>query len=454
MKTKPPENHLIGCIFVAVILLSQTLKAQTPLVNYVAEGLESNIILQQKKISLQQAKQSLQIAKSYFLPSINVLADYTSGQGGRSIGIPVGDLLNPVYTSLNQLTETNSFPQIENVSQDFFPNNFYDAKVRASVPIINTDLHVNRSIQQQKIVLQEYEVTAYKRQLVLEIKTAYYNYLSALEAIKIYESALELMRRNVALNESLLKNGKSLPANYLRSKSELERVKADLNNATNQSLNAKKYFNFLLNKDLDTAIEIHNSFDEVGPVTDPITVEQREELYMLKTAQEINASSLQLYKLSRLPKVNGFIDLGTQASDWQFNNDSRYYLVGIQLSLPIFQGFRNNTLIRQTKLDVEKARLDVKNTEAQLQVAADIAQHNLQTARQNYAAAEEQLTAAKSYYHLIDRGYKEGVNSLIEFIDARNQLTSSELQLNLRQFEMLVAAAHVERETSSYILNH
>src|SRR5690606_10949430 len=121
------------------------------------------------------------------------------------------------------------------------------------------------------------------------------------------------------------------------------------------------------------------------------------------------------------------IDLGAQASDWQFNNNSRYYLVGVQLSVPIFQGFRNNLLIRQTKLDVAKSALDVKNTTAQLQVAADVAQHNLETAKQNYTAAEEQLTAARSYYHLIDRGYKEGVNSLIEFIDARNQLTSSEL---------------------------
>src|SRR5688572_18827550 len=143
-------------------------------------------------------------------------------------------MMNPVYSTLNQLTESNDFPQIENVNQDFYPNNFYDAKVRTSVPVINTDLVINRSISQQKVLLSEFEVNAYQRELVLEIKTSYYRYRAALEAVKIHESAQELVTRNVAINESLVKNGKSLPANYLRSKSELEKVRSDVNSAKRQ----------------------------------------------------------------------------------------------------------------------------------------------------------------------------------------------------------------------------
>src|SRR5688572_5311755 len=120
--------------------------------DYIKEGLERNLVLQQKNISLTQAQQSLQIAKSYFLPSISLLADYTSGEGGRSISIPVGDLLNPVYTSLNEMTQSDVFPQVENVEQNFFPKNFYDARVRTSVPLVNTDLYLNRTIQGQQVM--------------------------------------------------------------------------------------------------------------------------------------------------------------------------------------------------------------------------------------------------------------------------------------------------------------
>jgi outer membrane protein TolC len=79
-----------------------------------------------------------------------------------------------------------------------------------------------------------------------------------------------------------------------------------------------------------------------------------------------------------------------------------------------------------------------------------LSRNNLLNARQNYRASRDQLTSSRSYFNLIDKGYQQGVNTLIEFIDARNQLTTAELQLNLRHFEMLIAQAHLERQTSSF----
>jgi outer membrane protein TolC len=175
---------------------------------------------------------------------------------------------------------------------------------------------------------------------------------------------------------------------------------------------------------------------------------------MVQTLKQINESTLKMSKLSRLPKVNAFLDLGTQAYDWKYNNDSRYYLVGVQLSIPIFQGFRNDITIRQNKLEIEKTQTQLINTRRQLELATSLATNKLQTTMQNYQAAHEQLKTAESYFKLIDKGYKEGVNSLIEFLDARNQLTSSQLQLNLRQLEVLTAEAQVERETASYSLEN
>jgi outer membrane protein TolC len=455
MKSFFLENIPKGLPAAALLtLLSVILHAQPALENYVQEGLKSNLVLQQKNLSLQQAQQSLQIARSYFLPSVTLLTDYTSGEGGRSISIPIGDLLNPVYTSLNQMTQSDAFPEVENVKQNFFPHNIYDARVRTSVPIINTDLYINRTIQSQQVMLKEYEVEIYKRDLVLDIKAAYFNYLSAIAAVKIYESGLVLVNKNVEINESLLRNGKSLPANYLRSKSEAERVKSELNSARNRVVNAQKYFNFLLNKDLERNIETDVTSLASAPAPDTVSTayRQREELQLLQTVREINLSTLRMNKLNRMPKVNAFLDLGSQESDWKFNGDSRYYLVGVQLALPLFQGFRNNMTIRHTRLEVQKTEFNLQNTTRQVQLAASVARNDLHTTTQNYQAAQEQLKSAQSYFNLIDKGYQQGVNSLIEFLDARNQLTSSQLQLNLRLFEMLTAEARLERETASYIL--
>jgi outer membrane protein len=44
------------------------------------------------------------------------------------------------------------------------------------------------------------------------------------------------------------------------------------------------------------------------------------------------------------------------------------------------------------------------------------------------------------------------VNSFIEFLDARNQLTSAQLQLNISKYRFLAGLAEFERQTAGYQL--
>lgn len=443
-------NRLTALTLLLLITCSARLNAQHRLENYVREGLENNVVVQQKSIAYEQAQRTLQIAAGYFLPSVTLLADYTSGEGGRSISIPVGDMLNPVYASLNQLTQSDAFRQIDNVEQNFFPRNFYDTRVRTSVPLLNTDLYANRSIQREQVAIRNHELMAYKRQLVMEIKTAYYQYLGATAAVGILESGLGLVTRNVEVNASLLKNGKALPANYQRSKSELERVRAELNSAQNRASNARKYFNFLINRDLESEVETdHGGEDDIHELS---PVGMREELQALRSLQAVNEASLRMSRQVFIPKINGFLDLGSQASDWRVNSQSTYYLVGVQLSVPIFQGNRNVMTIRSNALELRKSELELANTTERLALSTQVAEGDWATARANYAAAVEQSKSAQSYFNLIEKGYRQGVNTLIEFLDARNQLTASALQQNLKYYEVLGCVARVERELASYPL--
>ncbi|MBI2416566.1 MAG: TolC family protein, partial [Ignavibacteriales bacterium] len=68
--------------------------AQASLDDYVRMGLENNIALKQKNIPVGHAELALKTAQSYFFPSVSLKMDYTSGEGGRAINIPVGDMLN------------------------------------------------------------------------------------------------------------------------------------------------------------------------------------------------------------------------------------------------------------------------------------------------------------------------------------------------------------------------
>lgn len=442
----------------AMLCLAGNAAAQQPVLDrYIDSAFANNIVLQQKNISLERAGAALDIAKGWFLPTVSFQMGYQTAGGGRDINLPLGDMLNGVYSTLNQLTGSNNFPQLNNQRINFLPNNFYDAKVRTTMPVYNPDLRFNKKIAEQQIVLNEYEVDIYKRQLVQSIKTAYFNYLTALRSVAIYRNALELANEGKRVNQKLLDNGKGLPAYVLRSNSEIEQVNAQINTAEQQAENAKLYFNFLLNREQASAIDTsYNPDEEISTIggmltTQPLSV-NREELKALQQAVTINETVWQMNKQVYMPRLNAFLDLGSQAEDWKINSQSRYYLFGLQLEVPIFAGNRNKNKIKQSQLDVQAARLNLEQVRQQLSLGSSAARNTLKASWQTYTATEKQLEAASSYQRLIERGYREGSNTFIETVDARNQFTQAQLLQVINQYKVLIAAADLERETASYLI--
>jgi outer membrane protein len=314
-----------------------------PIESYIREGFESNLVLQQKHVSLQKALLALKTAKSMFLPSVDMQFNYQTADGGRNIPLPLGDLMNGVYATLNQLAGTQDFPQLENETIGFLPKNYYDARIRTTIPIINTDIYYNKKISSQQVILREYEAEIYRRELVKNIKLAYYNYLSALKAVDIYRSSLQLAEEGKRVNEKLLEKGKGLPAYVQRANSEIASAQSQLTAARQQVDNARLYFNSLLNRQADSPVDIAFNIDEEMAeagisLTGATEVMMREELKSLGQVVSLNETVVRMNKSYRVPKLNGFLDLGSQSEDWNYDGQSRYYMAGLQLNIPVFEG--------------------------------------------------------------------------------------------------------------------
>jgi outer membrane protein TolC len=126
----------------------------------------------------------------------------------------------------------------------------------------------------------------------------------------------------------------------------------------------------------------------------------------------------------------------------------------MQLDIPIISGKRNLNKIKQSVLDVDLAKKTLELTHNQVNLALQIAQKNLNQTWVAYRASQKQIDAANTYQRLIEKGYREGVNTYIETLDARNQWTNAQLLLNLNQFKILIAATQVEREAATYPLKN
>ena len=76
----------------------------------VAEALESNLGLTAVQAGVDQRLAALDAARARFLPTLDLQLRYSRADGGREIELPVGDLLNPVYSSLNSLLAASGQP--------------------------------------------------------------------------------------------------------------------------------------------------------------------------------------------------------------------------------------------------------------------------------------------------------------------------------------------------------
>lgn len=442
------------CMLIGLNTWGQTSHRQ--LDDYITTAFAQNQGLKEQQFDLDRAMAALKEAQAMYLPTVSLLGSYTKSSGGRTIDVPVGDLVNPVYTALNQLTNSNKFPQLKNESFLLNPDNFYDAKVRTSLPLINAEIRYNKLIKQQLITSQQAAVNVYKRALVKDIKTAYYRYYQSLQSIATYNSAMTLIKENIRENESMLRNGVRNGTALLRSQTEKEKTNAALIQAQHSTQNAKSYFNFLLNRSLhDTVIvEPEVVADIIASPDTSAGTRQREELKQLRTLQQVYTLDYKLQRSGFIPKLNTFIDLGSQGFDFNVNNKTRYYLWGVNLQWDIFTGGQRKYKAEQSKANFNAATAQLDQTSQSLQLQLDQAYHNYQSAKAAYKSIAAQLVFAGKYYNDQLKAYRAGQLLYLELIDAQDQLTGARLQMADAQANLQITLAELERDQATYPINN
>ena len=437
----------------SLIHITDVLKAQKRLDGYIQEGLKSNQSIRQQDFVLEKNISVLNEAKSMFLPEVVFSTTYTKADGGRTIDFPAGDLLNGAYATLNQLTGSNTFPQLQNQSILINPDNFYDAKFRTTLPILNAELIYNKRIRQQQVDLQKTEVLLYKRELVKDIKIAYYNYLKASNASSIYQSSLKLVEEGQRINTRLYENGKVNRTVVMRSQNEVSKLNAALTAARKTEESARYYFNFLLNRPLKDSIQVDDI--SVLPAQGQLAasnIQGREELSKLKIAKDINGSLNGLAKSYLIPKVGTFLDLGSQAFDWRFNQQSQYLFFGVSLEWKLFSSGRNTHRIKQTLSDRAAISAQTDYVQQQLLTELEVRQAAMQSAVAQYQATQSQLKTSETYYSDMVKLYREGMAIYIELLDAQNQWIDAQLHANIALFDTWIADTAIERANASFTI--
>ncbi|NLU91103.1 TolC family protein [Chitinophaga sp. Ak27] len=444
-----------GALLMALLLAGRpTLAQHSVLDQYIQQAFQNNKGLKEQDFQLSKSMLALQEARSLFGPSVSLLGSYTKSSGGRTIDFPIGDIMNPVYNSLNQLTSSHQFKSLDNVHVQLNPDNFYDAKLRASLPLLNAEIYYNQLIKKEQITQQQAAVNVYKRELVKDIKTAYYQYYQASQAVAIYNNALSLIQENIRINESMVRNGVRNNTALYRAQTEKEKTEADINKAVASRQNSRAYFNFLLNRGLTESITLDSTLLTSPAQLPGKDINDREELAQYKSATNAYRLNEKLQRAYLVPKLSTFLDLGSQGMGGNFNRDTRYYLFGVNLEWNLFASHKYKYKIKQAANDVQTITNAADQTAEALRLQVYQAVNDYQTALLNFNTAKSQLSFAERYYRDQLKVYKEGQLLYIELLDAQNQLTQAQLQTTVAQAAIQTAYAAVERTQASYQIDN
>ena len=439
---------LAACIFFPIIL-----QGQEVLKEYISYGLENNLALQQKKSSYHQSIEALKEARGLFYPNLSLNARYSVAEGGRVIDFPIGDMLNPVYSTLNSLTASNMFPSVENQQVYFLRPKEHETKIRLTQPVINTDLYYNSKIKKELTTFEDEDLNQYKRELIAEIKKAYYNVATAEGILKMLNSSRNLLTENIRINHKLVDNDKITKDYLYRSETELSKFDQDLQNAVKNKKIACAYFNFLLNKSLNDSIIIlppdtYPSLSDFTADYSEKAIENREELKKLSYYRNISEMKLRMNQSGRLPDMFIVVDYGFQGAEYRFNSDQDYIQASAILSWNIFSGFQNRAKIRQSVLEKEIIDKQIEEAKKQIELQVINTLYELLTAEKGIVTSEARVQNAREGFRLVKRKYEEGQANLIEFIDARIMLTQSEENLILSKYKYLSCFAEFEKVTA------
>lgn len=438
----------IICPFMAFAQVSSPV-----LESYIQEGLKNNLALRQESLEIEKAQENVKQAKANFSPKITFAPNYTLAAGGRRLAFPVGDLLNPVYSTLNRLTGSNNFPQIENVNEQLAPNNFHDTKFTFQYPIYNTDIRYNLLIQRDLLTAQEAKKRIIENEVRYNITIAYLQYLQTLEAQKIFDASRKVLSDFVKLNEKLVSNNVATKDVIYSAEYEVSKLDQQVAAMDKNRNIAKAYLNFLMNREFGTEILVDSIFLDMNTQTNIDAVREqsivdRQEINQLKANIQASESAIKLQEMNSLrPQVFVGGSTGFQGTGYTFK-DQAYAIGQIGLSWDVFHGYEKKSKIQQAK--IQKNLLETKLDEVQKQIQLQVSQayFELEAAEKTLPTAKDGTTKADKYFKVVDSRYRNGQAILIEYLRAQNEVITARLQESLAKYDILLKKAMLDKVTA------
>jgi outer membrane protein len=290
--------------------------------------------------------------------------------------------------------------------------------------------------------------------LAVNVTKAFYDVLVTTQQISVSKEEIRRLEQNLKNTTDQYRAGTADKTDYKRTTIALNNAKAGLK-SNEELLKAKhEYLKFLIgypaSENLELVYDTLNLERSIElDTTSKSNYRNRIEYQLLETSRRLQTGNLKYSRWAYAPSLTAsgaynFNYLSNEFNDL-YNRTYPNSFVGLNLSVPIFQGTKRIQSVKQQKLQLRRIDLDIKNLENAVnsEHAQAIAVYKSYLA--NYHSLKENLELAQEVYDVINLQYRSGVKTYLEVITAESDLRAAKINYYNALYQLLSAKIDVQR---------
>jgi outer membrane protein TolC len=384
---------------------------------------EKNLQIKIAEKTYLSAKADYQQSNALFLPNINV----------SHTGILTTNPLMAFGSKLNQevLTATDFNPALLN---DPARTQNFATKFEIQQPIFNIDGIYGRQAAKSKMEAFQLQTERTKEYLELEVSKAYMQLQLAYKAVKVLNKANATGKANLKLVKNYFEQGLLQKPDVLNVQIRVNEISNQLQYAKSAIQNASDYLAFLLNE--DSKDKTYKPSEEIETTISVETVntslsDSRKDIQAMNKSTDAYKKMFLSSKMNFLPRINAFGNYELYDKS-VFGTTANGYLIGVQLSWNIFDGYKSIGKMYKAKADFQKAEVETEQYKKQSQL-------ELNKTNRQLIDAENKVTLSQLAFEQAQEGYRIRQNRFAQGLEKTADLLQSETQMIQKELEHLQA---------------
>ena len=452
---------------IVILIFSVTIQAQSKkwtLEECVKYALQNNISIKQSELDSKNVLIDKKGAIGKFLPSLNASASHSWNIG----------LNQDITTGLLQNQTTQFTSAGANVGIDIYRGLQNQNNLRKA----------NLSIMASK-----YQLVKMQEDIALNVANAFLQVLFNKENLKVQKEQLGINEKQLSRSEELVKAGSIPRGDLLDIKATVALNNQNVIVADNALLISKLSLAQLLQlkefEDFDVVDDtnIKDDNDILGQMPNVIyqkAVESKTELKIARTNLEIAQKNVQIAKGAFQPTIQGFYSFNSRVAysdrivgvvpnvsnptsivgfvdgtnqnvlspnftrvlgnplpffDQFSNNKGQSF--GVQLSVPIFNGFSVHNNVERSKVNLEKSRITLEQQNLDLQRNVFTAFADAKGALNTYESSVVALEARQGAYNYAKEKYAVGLMNSFDFNQSQTLLTNAQSEVLRTKYDYI-----------------